>query len=152
MLKANGKYQEADKQMEKFASIAPNDQRAKAFKKEPDYLNKISAQEKLFDVKTVSFNSDKSDFGAVLANDNNIYFASARNTAKKTYGWNAEPFLDIYKVTYNTDGTFGIPTAFDELNSKYNDGPMTISADGNTIYYASESFREHQYVKDADKN
>jgi outer membrane protein OmpA-like peptidoglycan-associated protein/tetratricopeptide (TPR) repeat protein len=151
MLKANGNYEEADKQMNKFASLAPNDQRAKAFKKEPDYLNKLSIQDKLFDVKTIAINSDKSDFGAVLTNDNTLYFASARNTAKKTYGWNAEPFLDIYKVTYTEDGTFGAATAFDELNSKYNDGPLTISTDGNTIYYASESFREHQYVKDADK-
>ncbi|THF47030.1 tetratricopeptide repeat protein, partial [Flavobacterium supellecticarium] len=35
MLKAQGKYDEANKQMQKFASMAPNDQRAIAFKQNP---------------------------------------------------------------------------------------------------------------------
>ena len=38
MLKANGKYEEANKQMQKFASLAPNDQRAIAFKENPNYI------------------------------------------------------------------------------------------------------------------
>src|SRR5690606_10364627 len=40
MLKAEGKYEDANKQMQKFASMAPNDQRAIEFKKDPDYLPK----------------------------------------------------------------------------------------------------------------
>ena len=38
MLKATGKYEEANKQMTKFASMAPNDLRAKAFKDNPNYF------------------------------------------------------------------------------------------------------------------
>ena len=41
MLKANGKYEEANKQMSKFAAKAPNDQRAKAFKENPNYIEII---------------------------------------------------------------------------------------------------------------
>ncbi|CAN1564856.1 OmpA-like domain [Flavobacteriaceae bacterium] len=151
MLKANGNYAEADVQLAKFGSLAPNDERAKSFKKEPNYLKNLNVQEKLFDIKTIDINSDKSDFGAVLSNDNSLYFASARNMEKKKYGWNDEPFLDIYKVIYNEDNTFSAAVPVDELNSKYNDGPLAISADGGTVYFASESFREKLYVKDAAK-
>ena len=151
MLKANGNYAEADVQLAKFGSLAPNDERAKSFKKEPNYLKNLNVQEKLFDIKTIDINSDKSDFGAVLSNDNSLYFASARNMKKKKYGWNDEPFLDIYKVIYNEDNTFSAAVAEEELNSKYNDGPLAISADGGTVYFASESFREKLYVKDAAK-
>ena len=151
MLKANGNYAEADVQLAKFGSLAPNDERAKSFKKEPNYLKNLNVQEKLFDIKTIDINSDKSDFGAVLSNDNSLYFASARNMEKKKYGWNDEPFLDIYKIIYNEDNTFSAAVAEDELNSKYNDGPLAISADGATLYFASESFREKLYVKDAAK-
>ena len=42
MLKANGKYEEANKQMQKFASLAPNDQRAKTFKENQIYNASIS--------------------------------------------------------------------------------------------------------------
>jgi outer membrane protein OmpA-like peptidoglycan-associated protein/tetratricopeptide (TPR) repeat protein len=147
MLKANGKYEEANKQMQQFASKAPNDQRAKAFKENPNYLPKLLAKDKQYDVKSLDINSDKSDFGAVL-NNNTLYFSSARNKAKKTYKWNGEPFLDMYQAAYNTDGTFSAATEISEINSQYHDGPATLSKDGNTMYFASESYLEKSYEKD----
>ena len=80
--------------------------------------------------------------------DNNFYFTSARNSARKDYGWNKEPFLDIYKSTYNPDGTFMSTEAITELNSQFHDGPVTITADGNTMYFTSDSFREKVFIKD----
>jgi tetratricopeptide (TPR) repeat protein len=41
MLKAEGRYEEANKQMQTFASMMPNDQRAIEFKKDPNYLPKL---------------------------------------------------------------------------------------------------------------
>src|SRR5690606_23309775 len=35
-----------------------------------------------------------------------------------------------------------------EINSKWHDGPATITADGNTMYFASESFKEGKFEKD----
>lgn len=141
MLKAQGKYEEANKQMQTFASKAPNDQRAKEFKANPNYLPSLLDKQKKFDIKPLDINSDKSDFGAVL-HQNNLYFTSARNGARKTYGWNEEPFLDIYKATYNVDGTITNAEQVTDLNSKWHDGPSSLSADGNTIYFSSESFKE----------
>lgn len=151
MLKAEGKYAESNSQMKKFASMAPNDQRAVEFKQDPNYLPKLKSQTKLFDEKALDINSDKSDFGAVLTNDNSLYFASARNKARKNYGWNEEPFLDLYKSIYNADGTFSEPVPVNEINTKFHDGPATISADGNTMYFASESFNEGDFEKDKAK-
>lgn len=151
MLKSNGQYEASNKQMEKFAALVPNDQRAVAFKKEPNYIPRLTDQQKMFDSKTMDINSDKSDFGAVLTNDNTLYFATARNTAKKSYGWNDEPFLDLYKATRNVDGTYSKPTEAEGINSKWHDGPATISADGNTMYFASETFRDKIFDKDKEK-
>jgi len=151
MLKANGKYEEANKQMQKFAAAAPNDQRAKAFKENPNYIPRLLDKTKLYNVKASDISSDKSDFGAVLY-DNSLYFASARNGARKTYGWTEEPFLDIYKADYNTDGTVTNAGVVASLNSKWHDGPVSISADGNTAYFASESYKEKDYEKDKKAN
>jgi outer membrane protein OmpA-like peptidoglycan-associated protein/tetratricopeptide (TPR) repeat protein len=151
MLKANGKYEESNKQMQKFATAAPNDQRAKAFKENPNYVPRLLDKTKLYNVKSSDISSDKSDFGAVLY-DNSLYFASARNGARKTYGWTEEPFLDIYKADYNTDGTITNAGVVASLNSKWHDGPVTISADGNTAYFASESYKEKDYEKDKKAN
>ena len=147
MLKANGNYGESNKQMQKFAALQPNDLRAKAFNENPNYIPRLLDQTKSFDLKALDMNSDKSDFGAIL-HDNVVYFTSARNASKKVYGWTKEPFLDIYKADYNEDGTITNCAPVKELNSKYHDGSVTISQDGNTMYFTSDSFRENSFEKD----
>jgi len=148
MLKAEGQYEAANAQMRKFAEKAPGDQRAVIFKQDPDYLPKLRAQAKLFDAKSLEINSDKADFGATLANDDILYFASARNEAKRKYGWNEEPYLDLYQSVRNADGTLAKATPVSGVNGKFHDGPAAISADGNTMYFSSESFREGEYEKE----
>ncbi len=150
MLKSNSKYELANVQMKIFAAKSPKDQRAIEFSKNPDYLPKLIDKEKLFDVTVLDINSDKSDFGAVLYNDV-VYFASARNESEKNYGWNDEPFLDLYQATYNADGTYSKPAPIAALNSKFHEGPLTMSKDGNTIYFSSESFNEKLFEKDKSK-
>lgn len=147
MLKAGGKYAESNKQMKTFAQMSPGDERAKSFLENPDYIPRLMDKGKLYDVKPSEISSDKSDFGAVLY-DNAVWMTSARNGARKEYGWTEEPFLDIYKGDYNADGTVTNLSTVSELNSKFHDGPVTVSADGNTIYFASESFKE----KESEKN
>jgi len=146
MLKATGKYEEANKQMTKFASMAPNDLRAKAFKDNPNYVPAILSKTESYTVKSTSLSSDKSDFGAVMY-DNTVYFSSARSGARKNYGWTNEPFLDIYKATMSDSGVLSEPTAIEALNSKFHDGTLTISSDGNTCYFSTESYKEKEYEK-----
>lgn len=154
MLKAEGKYEEANAQMKKFASMAPQDQRAIIFNQDPNYLPKLKSQTKLFDEKVLDINDEKyGSFGGVLANDNNFYFASSRNTGRKKYGTDEQPYLDIYTSTYNANGSFSEPTPLSDLNTKWHDGPVAISADGNTMYFNSESFNERkQFERDKEMN
>ena len=147
MLKGNGQYEQANAQMKKFAQMAPDDQRAKEFNQNPNYIPSLMNKEKLYDVKSLDVSSDKSEFGPVL-HQNSLYFTSARNNARKEYGWNDEPFLDIYRADYNTDGTITNAATVGELNSQYHDGPVTITADGNTLYFTSDSFREKKFERD----
>ncbi|HNP32377.1 MAG TPA: OmpA family protein, partial [Flavobacterium sp.] len=151
MLKANGKYEDANKQMQKFAAAAPSDSRAVAFKQNPNYVPKLLDKTKLYNINPSDVSSDKSDFGAILY-DNTVYFTSARNGARKNYGVLDEPFLDIYKADYNSDGTVTNATTVTSLNSQYHDGPLTMSADGNTVYFSSDSFREKKFEKDKKNN
>lgn len=146
MLKSNGKYEESNKQMTKFAALAPNDLRAKSYNENPNYVPKL-VQGVTYTVSPVKISSDKSDFGAVLY-DKTLYFTSARNESRKNYGWNGEPFLDVYTSIMADSGTFSEPLPLESINHKRHDGPVTISADGNTMYFSSDSFREGLYEKD----
>lgn len=145
MLKANSQYEEANAQMKVFAAKMPKDQRAVEFNKNPDYLPSLIDKDKLFDVKILDINSEMSDFGAVLYNDV-LYFSTARNGGKK-YGWNEEPFLDIYQSNLNPDGSFSDPVPVTELNTNFHEGPVSVTADGNTIYFSSESFNSKSFEK-----
>ncbi|SDR70452.1 Outer membrane protein OmpA [Formosa sp. Hel1_31_208] len=149
MLKANGKYEESNQQMAKFAKMRPSDDRAIAFNKNPDYLPKILEKGKKFNIQNLAFNSKYSDFGGTLQ-DGKLYITSARNTSRRTYGWNEEPFLDIYELTKNEDGTYQAATLVeDKVNTKYHEGVVSFSPDGNSMYFSRESFFEKEFEKDS---
>jgi len=152
MLKAEGDLEGYNKNMRIFAQKEPNDSRAKNFLANPTHVKQIQAQKNLFNVKKSDVSSENSDFAPIITDQNEVYFASARNQAKKTNKMNNEAYLDIYKATRNTDGSLTQATEVNELNTKWHDGPVSITKDGNTMYYASESFNENQFQKDKANN
>lgn len=152
-LKSLGKYQEANKQMDVFSSMLPNDSRAKEHKENPNYIPSLANKSKLFDVVQTSIkNNGQSDFGAFLSNENILYFTSNRNNATKTDKWTNQPYLDIFKSVRNSDGTLSEPTSVHELNTPFHDGPITISSDGNTMFFARDGHSEGQYEKSKKAN
>ncbi len=149
MLKANGKYEESNLEMERFASMRPSDDRATAYRKNPNYLPKILEQGKKFNLQNADFNSEQSDFGGTMYNDK-LYITSGRNDNRKTYGWNDQPFLDIYSMTKNTDGSYQDATlANDKINTRFHEGLVSFTPDGNTMYFSRESYFEKDYKRDS---
>jgi outer membrane protein OmpA-like peptidoglycan-associated protein/tetratricopeptide (TPR) repeat protein len=152
-LKVLGNYAEANKQMDVFAKMTPKDERAKEHLANPNYIPSLSANTKLFDVAETNINSKgQSDFGALLTNDNILYFTSTRNNSNKTDKWNNQPYLDIYKTTKDANGKFSDASPVRELNTAFHDGPLTISADGNTMFFARDGHSEGQYEKSKKAN
>jgi len=152
MLKANGKYEASNAQMREFASMRPGDVRATMFMANPDYLPKILDRGKKFNVQNMDINSAVSDFGGTLQ-DGKLYITSARNDARRSYGWNEEPFLDIYEYTASADGSYqGEAMVADDMNTKYHEGIVAFSPDGKTVYFSRESFFENIYEKKEDNN
>ncbi len=148
MLKANGDYEESNVQLAKFSSMRPADNRAIAFRENPNYLPKILEKGKKFNIQGLAINSEVSDFGGNLQNGK-LYITSARSGKRKTYGWNEEPFLDIYTAIANQDGSFQMPSIIeDNINTKYHEGTVSFSPDGNTMYFSRESFYEKVYERD----
>ncbi|MFD2551240.1 OmpA family protein [Bizionia sediminis] len=152
MLKANGKYDESNQQMQRFASMRPGDDRAVAFLANPDYLPKILEKGKKFNIQNLDINTENSDFGGAI-NNGQFYFTSARNNARRNYGWNDQPFLDVYVSTVLTDGSYQEADPVEgDVNTKYHEGTVTFSPDGNTMYFSRESFFENEYEKDSISN
>lgn len=148
VLKYNEKYDDATKQMKIFVALFPSDKRALFFKNNPTYLSVLMSKDVLFEITPISVNSEYSSFGAVLY-DSTLYFATAKKEGNKIYGWNDEPFLDLYQSTFNKqNNTYSLAAPIVELNSVYHEGPLTMTKDGNIIYFSSESFNEKLFEKD----
>lgn len=153
MLKANGKYKESNLWMNKFSEMKPYDSRAISFKNTPNYIDKIINKGKRFNIQNLKINSEYSDFGATIYK-NKLYFVSSRNekATSRNYGWNDEPFLDIFSSTINDKGSHLPADLFDELNSKFHEGIVSFTPDGNTAYFTRESYYEDEYQKDSLNN
>lgn len=153
MLKANGKYKESNLWMNKFSEMKPYDSRAVSFKNTPNYIDKIINKGKRFNIQNLKINSEYSDFGSTIYK-NKLYFVSSRNekATSRNYGWNDEPFLDIFSSTINDKGSHLPADLFDELNSKFHEGIVSFTPDGNTAYFTRESYYEDEYQKDSLNN
>ena len=139
MLKASGRYEEANAQMVIFASKKPKDIIAILFNENPNYIPKLLIKQKVFNLQPVTINSDYSDFGPKLANDNTLYFSSSRKISKKKTGWKEESYLDVYQATLFENDSLSAPTEVEDVNTIWHDGPACVSSDGNTIYFSRDS-------------
>ena len=148
-LKANGKFSEHNTYMKQFAQMKPNDSRAIAFMKDPDYLPQIVDEnaQKYAATNLDGLNSKYSDFGGyVMGND--FYFTSARNTSRKTYKWNEEPFLDIYQAQMVGGNVTGASLLKGDVNTKYHESTVAITADGKRMYFDRNDYYNGKYKKD----
>lgn len=113
--------------------------------KDGDFINSIFNTKPQYFLKDVNFNTKHSDFGA-FEHDGKIYFASARDegvSSKHIYGWNGEPFLDIYTAANRTDSIVDHKSKLKgDINTIYHEGPVTVSKDGKTIYFSRNDFNK----------
>ncbi len=147
-LKANGKFADYNTYMKQFAEMKPNDSRAVAFMKNPDYLPEIIDEnaQKYAATNLDALNSKYSDFGGTVVGSD-FYFTSARNTSRKKYGWNEEPFLDIYKASLVGGTVKGESLLKGDVNTKYHESTVAITADGKRMYFDRNDYYNGKYKK-----
>ncbi len=149
-LKANGKFDESNAMMDKFAQMSPNDSRAIEYRRNPNYITQILEGKPRYSANPVrGLNSSFSDFGATRVGDK-IYFSSARNTARKTYGRNQEPFLDIYEATFANGMATNVQPVSGDVNTRFHEGIVAITPDGSRMYFDRNDFFNGKYRKDDD--
>lgn len=149
-LKASQKYDLSNTIMNQFASLAPSDDRAKEYKSNPNYIQDIQGMKDGFTTQAQKFNTEASDFSALQVGGK-LYFSSARNENRGTYGWNKEPYLDIYVATIDDAGIVGKPALIEgEVNTKYHEGTMDITPDGKFMFFTRVDYLKGDYEKAID--
>ncbi|WP_136480525.1 OmpA family protein [Cognatitamlana onchidii] len=141
-LKAQEKYNEADKLMEDFVAANPEDLRSKSFSNHSNYLRDINKVSKTFDLKSLKVNTAFSDFG-VSTHNGKLIFASSRDTDEKLYGWNGQPFLNLFSI----DSLNKVEELSEDINSKYHESSAAYSRDGKTLYFTRNNYYKGKFKK-----
>lgn len=149
-LKANGKYDLSNTIMNQFADAAPQDGRAKAFKANPNYLEDILGMPEGFTMVGLGLNTESSDFAAQRIGDK-LYFSSARNSKRRNYSWNKEPYLDVYVADLDENGTPGLSKLLEgEVNTKFHEGTLAITPDGKYMFFTRVDYYKGDFEKAED--
>ena len=146
-LKSIGHYAEADVWLKKYLKLQNDDTKISENNSE-DLLNyeELNTVDKslYITIENLSINSKFSDFGSFVQN-NTLYFASSRRLDEnKKYGWNKEPFLDLFEVAVKENGyelEFGNPHLIkaSNVNTDYHEATVTISNNGKTMYFTRDN-------------
>jgi outer membrane protein OmpA-like peptidoglycan-associated protein/tetratricopeptide (TPR) repeat protein len=150
-LKSIGDYPTADKMLDLFNKKSGNDQRAKLYEKNKDYLEQIKTNSGRFNIVDAGINSAFSDYGTSFI-DNKLVFASARDTggvSKKVFKWTNQSFTNLYSSVVKPDGNLSEPERFgNTINSKFNESTPVFTKDGTTMYFTRNNYLDGKQGKD----
>ncbi|WP_430934244.1 PKD domain-containing protein [Saccharicrinis sp. 156] len=102
-------------------------------------LSLLNGQSGLYVVKKASFSTKKYDeFAPVLYKDGIVFCSNIRSSSLVYYSNDkSNSQFNIYYIKSDKLGSWRNANLLSkQITSKYNDGPVTFSSDGNTIYYS----------------
>ena len=143
-LKNNNKVAAAKIQFEKFVAKNPNSFMGKLMVQSCGDIKDWEVEEKAFEVSNLdNINTEDADFCPLVYKDG-IVFVSERGVDlvnENQYGMSNQPYLSIFFA--REDKQYRKAKQFsNQLNSLYHDGPISISADGKTIYFTRVDKKE----------
>jgi tetratricopeptide (TPR) repeat protein len=144
-LMETGEYDKAKQQLKNYKADNRGNMLVMAIDKRASYKKNADC----FEVNIAPFNSTHDDYCAVKFYDATV-FASTRNKTswiKKEQGWTNENYLQMYK----TDGTAdNVKPFIGDLQSKFNDGPISFTKDFSTIFFARNHTKKNQKSADGE--
>ena len=141
-LRANGKYEEADRILTAYHERNGSDSRGERQANASTYATQL--RDRVIagcTVKDLIVNTPGADMGASF-HGKEVVFASDRAPTVsefRRHTWNGQPFLDLYSGTV-TASDIGAPTALSALNTRYHESNATFSADGKTVWFTRNNF------------
>jgi outer membrane protein OmpA-like peptidoglycan-associated protein/tetratricopeptide (TPR) repeat protein len=142
-LKAIGENDKANEMFKKFNDLAADDNRAKLFMDNRNYLDVIKANSGRYQVENAGINSEYSDYGAAIYL-NKLVFASARDTgslAQRKHAWNNQYFTNLYMSDLDEMMSPGAVAKFDKnVKSRFHEASAVFTKDGNTMYFTRNNY------------
>lgn len=140
-MKAQGKYEEAIVEYNKYAELAPSDPRGANGSESCALAKKWIENPTRYEIENVAqINGRLNDFSPSYASKNykEIVFTSSRDDAsgKDVDGWTGQSFTDLFQAKLDRKGKWSKPEPLDvTVNSVYNEGSATLNTKGNMMYF-----------------
>lgn len=134
-LKSSGELAQADLLLNRFYR-----NKAVNYTATNDYIKQLTMDRGEFTISPVDFNTQYSDYPAFYR-DGELYVITA-DQSNKINPWNKEPASDIYFG--NQLKSIGKP-----INTKYNEGSLVITKDGQTMYFTRNDYVKRKLGKDS---
>lgn len=144
ILKMNGKYVEAQKQMEIYESLNANDARVKLANTNKNYYIDLLNNKGQFEIKNLEINTPEQDFGATYFKDKIVFTSSKHNVNAAYRRWNGNnlPYLDLYIGKSNDKNEIIESQRLSKLNKKYHEGPSSYNKDGSIVMFTQDNYKE----------
>ncbi len=143
VLLRNEKYAEAEKELEAFERLAPNDSRAKLFKTQKGFFRTFGKDKGYYVVKNLDFNTGASEFSPVFFGDK-IVFSSTRSGVRpirRKWNWNKLPFLDLYVASLDEAKEFSSVERF-SFGKRFHEGTVAFNKAGDYLVYTCNNYKQ----------
>ncbi|KAA5822305.1 OmpA family protein [Algibacter amylolyticus] len=154
-LKASGNYKDANSVSREFLAEKGDVSVLKTFDAEVVKQENIMAIGNRYNLENLAINTENSEFGMLAYQDNLVYAASRKEVHKKNifskyYGWNNQPFLDIYKINKDSvsKGNTASESISEAINTKLHEGSVAFTQDLKTIYFTRNNYTKGKEIKD----
>ncbi|SNR45897.1 WD40-like Beta Propeller Repeat [Lutibacter agarilyticus] len=148
-LKGTGNIEEADKWQQKYYA-ATNKTAAENIETKAFFEALNSTIDRPYIIKKLNANSEHSNFGTAFYLDT-IVFSSSRENGN-VYGWNKQPYLDLFKATPNASGELENIMPFSKnINTKMHESNAVFTKDGKTMYFTRNNYLDGKKGKDDKK-
>lgn len=105
-----------------------------------------------YTLNRLAINSEENDFSPYVL-QNEVYFLSSRRNTSfsgRRYGWDNSYFLDVYKGYIEGNTVKNEHSVAEGLKTKYHEGPMCFSKDGNTQFISRNNYTNKKLKKGKD--
>ncbi|MDO6758854.1 OmpA family protein [Tamlana sp. 2_MG-2023] len=154
-LKASGNYADANSVNREFLVEKGDTLGITLFDKEVIKQENIIAIGNRYILKNLAINSEYSEFGMMPYNDYLVFAAAKKKVSKRNifsdyYGWNNQPFLDIYSIPKDSilKGDTASKSISDKVNTKLHEGTVAFTKDLKTMYFTRNNYSKGKEVKD----
>lgn len=153
VLMQKSKYDDAKTWFEKYLADKPNDEAAKQLMASCAQTAMFVDEVNKYDLQKLALNTGENNFSPTLYKEGFVFVSdrSAKSSARTNYSWTGKPFLNLFYVKQEKTGSFGTPESLTgDINGIYHEGPVTFTADGNTIFFTRNNYIKRNPEKSND--